>query len=88
MKSYREELWFQTESRRGYINITPQIVDSIEKQPRKTLGGLWHVIQHQAHGRTSRSRQTRRVDELRPDWPISRLDTVLKLCHMVILWVE
>jgi len=25
MKSYRKELWFQVPSRRGYINITPQV---------------------------------------------------------------
>jgi len=25
MKSYREELWFQTDTRRAYINITPQV---------------------------------------------------------------
>ncbi|MCK5832071.1 secondary thiamine-phosphate synthase enzyme YjbQ [bacterium] len=25
MKSYRKELWFQTDTRRDYINITPQV---------------------------------------------------------------
>ena len=25
MKSYRKELWFEIESRRGFINITPQV---------------------------------------------------------------
>ena len=25
MKSYREELWFHTKSRREYVNITPQV---------------------------------------------------------------
>ena len=25
MKSYREELWFETEGRRAYLNITPQV---------------------------------------------------------------
>jgi secondary thiamine-phosphate synthase enzyme len=25
MKSYRNELWFQTENRRDYINITPEV---------------------------------------------------------------
>ena len=25
MKSYREELWFEVETRRGFINITPQV---------------------------------------------------------------
>jgi secondary thiamine-phosphate synthase enzyme len=31
MKSYREELWFETKSRRAYINITPQIEAVVEK---------------------------------------------------------
>jgi hypothetical protein len=31
MKSYREELWFQIPSRRGFLNITPQIEDSLRK---------------------------------------------------------
>ena len=25
MKSYREELWFQTKERREFLNITPQV---------------------------------------------------------------
>lgn len=25
MKSYREELWFETKTRRAYLNITPQV---------------------------------------------------------------
>jgi thiamine phosphate synthase YjbQ (UPF0047 family) len=25
MKSYRQELWFQTPGRRAFINITPQV---------------------------------------------------------------
>ena len=25
MKSYRKELWFEVETRRGFINITPQV---------------------------------------------------------------
>lgn len=25
MKSYRKELWFETPTRRAYINITPQV---------------------------------------------------------------
>ena len=25
MKTYREELWFQTDTRRAYLNITPQV---------------------------------------------------------------
>lgn len=31
MKSYREELWFETKTRRAYINITPQIEALIRK---------------------------------------------------------
>jgi secondary thiamine-phosphate synthase enzyme len=31
MKSYREELWFETKSRRAYLNITPQIEMVVEK---------------------------------------------------------
>jgi len=31
MKSFREELWFETRSRRDYINITPQVEDCIRK---------------------------------------------------------
>ena len=31
MKSYREELWFETETRRAYINITPQVEAAVKK---------------------------------------------------------
>lgn len=31
MKSYREELWFETETRRAYINITPQVEAAVRK---------------------------------------------------------
>ena len=31
MKSYREELWFNTKTRRDYINITPQVQQAIDK---------------------------------------------------------
>lgn len=31
MRSYREELWFETKTRRAYINITPQVVTIVEK---------------------------------------------------------
>ncbi len=31
MKSYREELWFETPTRRAYLNITPQ-VEALVKQ--------------------------------------------------------
>lgn len=31
MKSYREELWFETATRREYINITPQVEVALRK---------------------------------------------------------
>ncbi len=31
MKSYKQELWFQTEKRRGYINITDTVQIAIDK---------------------------------------------------------
>ena len=31
MKSYRRELWFEVESRRGLINITPQVQDAVRE---------------------------------------------------------
>lgn len=31
MKSYREELWFQTKTRRAYLNITPQVQQAVTK---------------------------------------------------------
>lgn len=31
MKSYREELWFNIPSRVGFLNITPQIRESVQK---------------------------------------------------------
>jgi secondary thiamine-phosphate synthase enzyme len=31
MKSYREELWFETKTRRAYLNITPQIEATVKK---------------------------------------------------------
>jgi len=31
MKSYREELWFETEARRAYLNITPQTDTIVRK---------------------------------------------------------
>ena len=31
MKSYREELWFNIPSRVGFVNITPQIRESLQK---------------------------------------------------------
>ena len=31
MKSYRKELWFNTKSRREFINITPQVDECLEE---------------------------------------------------------
>ncbi len=31
MKSYREELWFETKKKREYINITPQVEAALRK---------------------------------------------------------
>ncbi len=31
MKSYREELWFETKTRRAYVNITPQVEAVVQK---------------------------------------------------------
>ncbi len=31
MRSYREELWFETTTRRAYINITPQVQSVVQK---------------------------------------------------------
>jgi len=31
MKSYREELWFEVPSRRGFVNITAQVEAAIKK---------------------------------------------------------
>ncbi len=31
MKSYREELWFETNNRRDYINITPKVEEAVKK---------------------------------------------------------
>jgi thiamine phosphate synthase YjbQ (UPF0047 family) len=31
MKSYRKELWFNIPSRRGFVNITPQVEDCLRE---------------------------------------------------------
>jgi len=31
MKSFRKELWFQLEGRRGFVNITPQVEQSLSE---------------------------------------------------------
>ncbi len=31
MKSYREELWFETKTRRAFVNITPEVEAAVKK---------------------------------------------------------
>lgn len=31
MKSYRQELWFETPGRRAYLNITPEVIQALTK---------------------------------------------------------
>ena len=31
MKSYKEELWFNTKTRRAYLNMTPQVEQAVKK---------------------------------------------------------
>ncbi len=31
MKSYRQELWFHLPTRRGFVNITPQVIQCIRE---------------------------------------------------------
>ncbi len=31
MKSYRKELWFETSTRRAFINITPQVAEAVRE---------------------------------------------------------
>jgi thiamine phosphate synthase YjbQ (UPF0047 family) len=31
MKSHREELWFETKTRRAYLNITPEVEAALKK---------------------------------------------------------
>ena len=31
MKSYRKELWFNIPSRRGFVNITPEVVECVQE---------------------------------------------------------
>jgi len=31
MKSYRKELWFNIPSRRGFVNITPQVEEAVRE---------------------------------------------------------
>ncbi len=39
MKSYRKELWFQTKTRRAFINITPRVEECLEESGiREGLG--------------------------------------------------
>ena len=31
MKSFRKELWFHLPERRGFVNITPQVIDCLDE---------------------------------------------------------
>ena len=35
MKSYRKELWFEVSTRRGFVNITPQINECLKESKIK-----------------------------------------------------
>ncbi|MCD6265697.1 MAG: YjbQ family protein, partial [Deltaproteobacteria bacterium] len=35
MKSYRKELWFEVPTRRGFVNITPQINECLKESKIK-----------------------------------------------------
>ena len=48
MKSYREELWFETKTRRAYLNITPQIETAVRKSGGG--GGIGVGQRHAYHG--------------------------------------
>ena len=46
MKSYRQELWFNTPTRRGFINITPQVEDALRESGIKEgliLVNAYHI---------------------------------------------
>ena len=47
MKSYREELWFETKTRRAYLNITPQVQAAVQKSGVReglVLVNAMHII--------------------------------------------
>ena len=41
MKSYRKELWFNVPTRRGFINITPQVEDDAFEKAASRKGWYW-----------------------------------------------
>jgi secondary thiamine-phosphate synthase enzyme len=46
MRSYRKELWFNVSSRRGFINITPQVEDCLRESGIKegiVLANAMHI---------------------------------------------
>jgi secondary thiamine-phosphate synthase enzyme len=38
VKSYRQELWFQVPARRGFVNITPEVEESVRRS------GVWEGL--------------------------------------------
>ena len=40
MKSYRQEIWFNTKGRRDYINITDSVQQAVDKSGIKE-GSVW-----------------------------------------------
>ena len=49
MKSYREELWVETKSRRAYMNITPQVEAAVRKSrikdgPKNGMRGVHGIF--------------------------------------------
>ena len=45
MKSYRKELWFQTPTRRAFVNITPQVEECLRESGVTEGLGLVNTIQ-------------------------------------------
>jgi thiamine phosphate synthase YjbQ (UPF0047 family) len=41
MKSYTKELWFQTQKRREFINITEQVEEALRESGVREGGSAW-----------------------------------------------
>ena len=66
MKSYREELWFETKTRRAYLNITQQVEAAVKKsgvQEGLVLVNAMHIT---AYSRTMTDSWTRSLLKARP----------------------
>ncbi|MEJ2134068.1 MAG: YjbQ family protein [Desulfofustis sp.] len=66
MKSYRQELWFEIPSRRGFVNITPQVQNCL-KESGVSQGLALINAKHITAGRVNILRQTVRRGV--PDYP-------------------